>query len=48
MPTRITKTSGGRYRVSTPNQVHAKGTTKEKAEAQKRIIEEADKKKGHK
>ena len=47
MPVKITKTNGG-YRVSTPSGVHAKHTTKAKAEAQKRIIEEADKRKAKK
>jgi len=28
----------GKFRVSTPNAVHAKGTTKEKAESQKRLL----------
>jgi len=37
MPVTISKTNGG-YRVSTPNGVHAKGTTKQKAEAQKRLL----------
>jgi hypothetical protein len=44
VPVRITKVSGG-YRVSTPSGVKAKATTKEKAQAQKRIIEQADRKK---
>ena len=38
MPVRITKTSSGKYRVSTPSGVHAKGTTKGKAEAQARLL----------
>jgi len=41
MPVKITKISsigGGRYRVSTPSQVHAKSTTKAKAEAQARLL----------
>ena len=42
MPVKITKVKGG-YRVSTPNGVKAKRTTKAKALAQKRIIETADK-----
>ena len=37
MPVKITKTDG-KYRVSTPHGVHAKGTTKTKAEAQKRLL----------
>ena len=44
MPAKVTKTSGGKYKVSTPNSVHAKGTTKAKAEAQARIINQADRK----
>lgn len=36
MPVKIEKVDG--YRVSTPNQVHAKHTTKKKAEAQKRLL----------
>lgn len=38
MPEKITKTSGGKYKVSTPGGVKSKGTTKEKAEAQVRLI----------
>jgi hypothetical protein len=38
MPVKITKESGGRYQVKTPNQVHAKGTTFEKAKAQERLL----------
>ena len=37
MPVKVKKV-GSKYRVSTPNQVHAKGTTKEKAEAQERLL----------
>lgn len=37
MPVKITKV-GGKYKVSTPNMVHAKGTTKEKAESQARLL----------
>jgi hypothetical protein len=37
MPVSIRK-RGKKYQVSTPNQVHAKGTTKAKAEAQKRLL----------
>jgi hypothetical protein len=37
MPVKITKTKGG-YRVSTPNGVKAKSTTKAKAEAQERLL----------
>jgi len=47
MPVTIRKNPGSNtYKVSTPNQVHAKATTKAKAEAQKRIIDAADH--GHK
>lgn len=41
MPAKVTKVKGG-YRVSTPNAVHAKHTTKRKAEAQKRLINAID------
>jgi len=37
MPVSITKTDG--YRVSTPGGVKAKNTTKEKAEAQRRLLQ---------
>ena len=37
MPVTIAKTDG-KYRVSTPNAVHAKGTTLAKAKAQKRLL----------
>lgn len=37
MPVKIKKTDG-KYQVSTPNGVKAKGTTKEKAEKQKRLL----------
>jgi hypothetical protein len=36
MPVSITKKDG--YEVRTPNQVHAKGTTLEKAKAQERLL----------
>ena len=36
MPVKIKEVDG--YRVSTPKQVHAKNTTKEKAEAQGRLL----------
>jgi hypothetical protein len=38
MPVTISKLKGGKYRVSTPNGVHAKSTTKEKAESQERLL----------
>lgn len=41
MPAKITKANGG-YRVSTPNGVHAKHTTKKKAMAQKRLLNAVD------
>lgn len=47
MPVRLTRLPSGKVRVSTPNQVHAKGTTMKKALIQKRIIEEAEGEKGH-
>lgn len=37
MPVKITKV-GKKYKVSTPNAVHAKGTTKKKALAQERLL----------
>jgi hypothetical protein len=37
MPVKVRKVRGG-YRVSTPRGVHAKKTTKEKAEKQKRLL----------
>ena len=37
MPARVRKVKGG-YSVSTPNAVHAKKTTKAKAESQKRLL----------
>lgn len=37
MPVTVKKTKGG-YRVSTPNAVHAKHTTKAKAKAQERLL----------
>ncbi len=38
MPVKIRKTSSGGYRVSTPHGVKAKSTTKQKAEAQERLL----------
>lgn len=46
MPVKVTKTPKGNYKVTTPLGVHAKGTTKQKAMAQKRIIEESEGKHG--
>jgi len=37
MPVKVSKTDG-KYRVSTPHGTKAKGTTKEKAEAQARLL----------
>jgi hypothetical protein len=42
MPTTITKTKGGKYRVSTPGGTKATSTTKEKAEKQKRLLDAVD------
>ena len=38
MPVKITPLGKGRYKVSTPGGVKAKRTTKEKAEAQRRLL----------
>lgn len=38
MPVKVTKKPGGKYKVETPNMVHAKGTTKAKAESQERLL----------
>jgi len=38
MPVKVRKTTGGKYKVSTPSGVHAKGTTRKKAMAQKRLL----------
>lgn len=38
MPVKLRKKKGGKYSVSTPSGVKAKGTTKKKAEAQKRLL----------
>lgn len=37
MPVKISKTDG-KYKVSTPNAVHAKGTSLQKAKAQERLL----------
>ena len=42
MPGKIRKTKKGKYRVTTPNAVHAKGTTKARAEAQVRLLNAID------
>lgn len=41
MPATIKKVKGG-YQVRTPNQVHAKKTSKKKAEAQQRLLNAID------
>jgi len=41
MPVKITK-KDGKYRVSTPSQVHAKGTTRKNAERQARLLRAID------
>lgn len=38
MPVSITKLPNGKYKVSTPNGIHSKGTSKAKAEAQERLL----------
>jgi hypothetical protein len=38
MPVTLRKLSNGKVRVSTPNGVHSKGTTPEKAKAQERLL----------
>ena len=43
MPVTIRKVSKTRYQVRTPGGIKSKMTTKANAEAQKRIIEESDK-----
>jgi len=43
MPTKVRKLPGkNKYRVSTPTKTHAKSTTREKASAQKRILDTAE------
>ena len=42
MPAHISKNSSGGFTVSTPNGVHAKNTTKEKADAQVRLLNAVD------
>lgn len=42
MPVKTKKTKEGKYQVSTPNGVHAKGTTLEKAQAQERLLNAVD------
>ena len=38
MPVKISKTKGGKYKVSTPHGTKSKGTTKVKAAKQKRLL----------
>jgi hypothetical protein len=42
MPVKETKLADGKYQVATPNGVHAKGTTKEKADSQTRLLNAVD------
>jgi len=42
MPAQITQLPSGRYMVRTPNGVHAKGTTLEKAKSQQRLLNAVD------
>lgn len=42
MPARMIKLPNGKYRVRTPNGTHAKETTREKAEAQVRLLNAVD------
>lgn len=42
MPAKVNKVKGGGYSVRTPNGVHAKNTTKAKAEAQQRLLNAID------
>ena len=39
MPYKVSKTKGGKYAVTGPSGTHAKGTTKKKAVAQKRLLQ---------
>lgn len=41
MPAKVTKVKGG-YQVRTPNSIHAKHTTKAKADAQQRLLNAVD------
>lgn len=38
MPVKISKVKGGKYRVSTPNGVKAKGTSLSRAKKQQRLL----------
>jgi hypothetical protein len=38
MPVKVSKLKSGKYRVSTPGGTKSKGTSKKKAESQKRLL----------
>jgi len=42
MPATIKKVGKGKFQVETPNMVHAKGTSLEKAKKQKRLLQAID------
>lgn len=42
MPVKISKLKSGKYRVSTPNKVHARHTTRHNAKAQARLLRAVD------
>ena len=42
MPAKVMKLRSGLYQVKTPNAVHAKGTTLEKAKSQQRLLNAID------
>ncbi len=42
MPAKITKTSGGKFQVQTPNMIHAKGTSLKNAKSQQRLLNAID------
>lgn len=42
MPATIKKVGKGKFQVETPNSIHAKGTTLEKAKKQKRLLQAID------
>lgn len=42
MPAKIIKKSNGKFEVKTPNEVHAKSTTKSKAVKQERLLNAVD------
>lgn len=43
MPVRIRKKKSGKFEVATPSGKKSKGTTRQKAEAQKRLLNAVDK-----